>query len=137
VGIFRLNHETSLARAWIELRDIRKSFGRHEVLRGITANVAKGEVVCIIGPSGSGKSMVFQRFNPKRHERSNRRVRRNRPARGAAAAAGSDEASALPWTPPRVSCGNHRVVPDAGRTARVRRWWGKASEANLAVGAGS
>ena len=39
----------------IELSDVHKSFGKVEVLKGITASVEKGEVVCIIGPSGSGK----------------------------------------------------------------------------------
>src|ERR671923_2684403 len=47
----------------IELHDVHKSFGRNEVLRGITATVAKGEVVCIIGPSGSGKSTILRCIN--------------------------------------------------------------------------
>jgi polar amino acid transport system ATP-binding protein len=47
----------------IELLDVHKSFGRNEVLRGITATVAKGEVVCIIGPSGSGKSTILRCIN--------------------------------------------------------------------------
>lgn len=37
----------------IELNDVHKSFGENEVLKGITASVEKGEVVCIVGPSGS------------------------------------------------------------------------------------
>ena len=40
----------------IELRNVHKSFGAVEVLKGISASVEKSEVVCIIGPSGSGKS---------------------------------------------------------------------------------
>jgi polar amino acid transport system ATP-binding protein len=47
----------------IELRDVHKRFGRHEVLKGITASVEKGEVVCIIGPSGSGKSTILRCIN--------------------------------------------------------------------------
>src|SRR5919109_941276 len=47
----------------IELLDVHKSFGRNEVLRGITATVARGEVVCIIGPSGSGKSTILRCIN--------------------------------------------------------------------------
>ncbi|WP_024513848.1 amino acid ABC transporter ATP-binding protein [Bradyrhizobium sp. Tv2a-2] len=47
----------------IELRDVRKRFGNHEVLKGITASVTKGEVVCIIGPSGSGKSTILRCIN--------------------------------------------------------------------------
>jgi polar amino acid transport system ATP-binding protein len=47
----------------IELRDVHKSFGKNEVLKGITASVAKSEVVCIIGPSGSGKSTILRCIN--------------------------------------------------------------------------
>ena len=47
----------------IELRDVHKSFGSNEVLKGITASVAKSEVVCIIGPSGSGKSTILRCIN--------------------------------------------------------------------------
>jgi polar amino acid transport system ATP-binding protein len=47
----------------IELNDVHKSFGPVEVLKGITASVAKSEVVCIIGPSGSGKSTILRCIN--------------------------------------------------------------------------
>ncbi|MGV1768387.1 amino acid ABC transporter ATP-binding protein [Rhizobium rhizogenes] len=47
----------------IELLDIHKSYGTHEVLKGISAAVSKGEVVCIIGPSGSGKSTILRCIN--------------------------------------------------------------------------
>ena len=47
----------------IELRNVHKSFGPVEVLKGITASVAKSEVVCIIGPSGSGKSTILRCIN--------------------------------------------------------------------------
>jgi polar amino acid transport system ATP-binding protein len=47
----------------IELRGVHKSFGNNEVLKGITASVAKSEVVCIIGPSGSGKSTILRCIN--------------------------------------------------------------------------
>jgi polar amino acid transport system ATP-binding protein len=47
----------------IELRNVHKSFGPIEVLKGITASVAKSEVVCIIGPSGSGKSTILRCIN--------------------------------------------------------------------------
>ncbi|MFK3980794.1 amino acid ABC transporter ATP-binding protein [Micromonospora sp. NPDC050397] len=47
----------------IEIRDLRKSFGRLEVLRGIDLSVETGEVVCVIGPSGSGKSTLLRCVN--------------------------------------------------------------------------
>jgi polar amino acid transport system ATP-binding protein len=47
----------------IELRNVHKSFGALEVLKGIAASVEKSEVVCIIGPSGSGKSTILRCIN--------------------------------------------------------------------------
>jgi len=47
----------------IELRNVHKSFGNVEVLKGISASVEKSEVVCIIGPSGSGKSTILRCIN--------------------------------------------------------------------------
>jgi polar amino acid transport system ATP-binding protein/glutamine transport system ATP-binding protein len=47
----------------IEVKDLRKSFGDHEVLKGINAEVADKEVVCVIGPSGSGKSTFLRCLN--------------------------------------------------------------------------
>ena len=40
-----------------------KSFGEHEVLRGIDFEVRRGEVVVLIGPSGSGKTTVLRSLN--------------------------------------------------------------------------
>ncbi|MCL3817065.1 amino acid ABC transporter ATP-binding protein [Aeromicrobium wangtongii] len=42
---------------------VRKSFGDHEVLRGISLEVHEGEVVCLIGASGSGKSTFLRCLN--------------------------------------------------------------------------
>lgn len=49
--------------AAIRLRDIRKSFGRLEILKGVSLDVTPQEVVCIIGPSGSGKSTLLKCIN--------------------------------------------------------------------------
>ncbi|MCC2315291.1 amino acid ABC transporter ATP-binding protein [Cellulomonas xiejunii] len=51
------------ARPVVRVRDLHKSFGEHEVLRGIDLDVQAGEVVCVIGPSGSGKSTLLRCVN--------------------------------------------------------------------------
>ncbi len=43
----------------LELKDVRKSFGKSEIIRGTTLAVAKGERCAIIGPNGAGKSTLF------------------------------------------------------------------------------
>ena len=47
----------------IELRKVSKSFGAHQVLRGVDFSVQRSEVVCLIGPSGSGKSTLLRCVN--------------------------------------------------------------------------
>jgi polar amino acid transport system ATP-binding protein len=49
--------------AMIRCEDVHKRFGRTEVLRGITCDIAKGEVVVVAGPSGSGKSTLLRCIN--------------------------------------------------------------------------
>ena len=52
----------------LELRDLRKSFGKTEIIRGVNLAVQPGERVAIIGPNGAGKSTLFNlisgRFGP-------------------------------------------------------------------------
>ncbi|HYC43622.1 MAG TPA: ABC transporter ATP-binding protein [Noviherbaspirillum sp.] len=43
----------------LELKDVRKSFGKSEIIRGANLNVPKGERFAIIGPNGAGKSTLF------------------------------------------------------------------------------
>ncbi|MFC5470954.1 amino acid ABC transporter ATP-binding protein [Cohnella suwonensis] len=47
----------------IEIRDLHKSYGSLEVLKGIDLTLSKGEVLVIIGPSGSGKTTLLRCFN--------------------------------------------------------------------------
>ena len=43
----------------IELRDVRKSFGATEIIRGVTLSIARGERHAVIGPNGAGKTTLF------------------------------------------------------------------------------
>ncbi len=47
----------------IEVRNLHKSFGTLEVLKGIDFTIGHGEVVCVVGPSGSGKSTLLRCVN--------------------------------------------------------------------------
>lgn len=47
----------------LSLKEIRKNFGENEVLKGVSLDVAAGEVVSIIGASGSGKSTFLRSIN--------------------------------------------------------------------------
>lgn len=47
----------------IEVRNLKKSFGDNQVLKGIDIDIHKGEVVVVIGPSGSGKSTFLLCLN--------------------------------------------------------------------------
>ena len=47
----------------IDVQDLHKYFGKLEVLKGITAQIHSGECVCVIGPSGGGKSTFLRCIN--------------------------------------------------------------------------
>ena len=44
----------------LELRDIRKSFGKLEIIHGVSLDIAEGEFVVFVGPSGCGKSTMLR-----------------------------------------------------------------------------
>jgi polar amino acid transport system ATP-binding protein len=48
---------------FLEITDVHKHYGDHHVLRGVSLQVAKHEVVCLIGASGSGKSTLLRCIN--------------------------------------------------------------------------
>ena len=54
---------TADSKVLIEVKNLEKSFGDIEVLKGINTDIKKGEVVVVIGPSGSGKSTFLRTLN--------------------------------------------------------------------------
>ncbi|RYG07695.1 MAG: ATP-binding cassette domain-containing protein, partial [Burkholderiales bacterium] len=56
----------------LELKDLRKSFGKTEIIRGVSLAVNAGERIAVIGPNGAGKSTLFNlisgRFAPSSGE---------------------------------------------------------------------
>lgn len=53
-------HTTENGRTCVDVQDICKSFGDHDVLKGISFSVRRGEIFVIMGPSGSGKSVLLK-----------------------------------------------------------------------------
>ena len=51
----------------ISIKDLSKSFGDHEVLRKIDMDIEEGEIICIVGSSGSGKSTFLRCINKLEH----------------------------------------------------------------------
>ena len=47
----------------LELKDVKKSFGKNQILKGVNITVNKGDVVVILGPSGSGKTTLLRTIN--------------------------------------------------------------------------
>jgi ABC-2 type transport system ATP-binding protein len=52
-----MNSSSDLA---IEVRDLRKTYGTVEAVRGVSFDVARGEVFCLLGPNGAGKTSVVE-----------------------------------------------------------------------------
>ena len=58
-----MSDNTNQAEVILEVQDLRKSNGDHEVLKGITTTIRKGDVLALIGPSGCGKSTFLRSLN--------------------------------------------------------------------------
>lgn len=58
-----MSDNTNQAEVILEVQALRKSFGDHEVLKGITTTIRKGDVLALIGPSGCGKSTFLRSLN--------------------------------------------------------------------------
>ncbi|MFI5014100.1 MAG: ABC transporter ATP-binding protein [Hyphomicrobiales bacterium] len=57
------DQQASVERPALAIRDLRKSFGELEVLKGVSLTARDGEVICILGASGSGKSTLLRCIN--------------------------------------------------------------------------
>ena len=62
----RMSHVHSGGYA-LELKNLRKSFGKTEIIRGASLSVKQGERVAIIGPNGAGKSTLFNLISGRFH----------------------------------------------------------------------
>ncbi|MGN0469738.1 MAG: amino acid ABC transporter ATP-binding protein [Acutalibacteraceae bacterium] len=58
-----MKSDKQIGEVLIEVDNLHKSFGDHQVLKGISTTISKGEVVAIIGPSGCGKSTFLRSLN--------------------------------------------------------------------------
>ena len=58
-----MSDNTNQAEVILEVQDLLKSIGDHEVLKGITTTIRKGDVLALIGPSGCGKSTFLRSLN--------------------------------------------------------------------------
>ena len=57
------NKNLNVSDAVIRVRGLKKNFDELEVLKGIDVDICKGDVVCVIGASGSGKSTFLRCLN--------------------------------------------------------------------------
>src|ERR1700761_2125728 len=54
---------TKADRTIVSVNDVHKTFGRAQILSGVSLDISNGEVACVIGPSGSGKSTLLRCVN--------------------------------------------------------------------------
>ncbi|HEU5250368.1 MAG TPA: ATP-binding cassette domain-containing protein, partial [Thermoanaerobaculia bacterium] len=51
----------------VEFENVSKSYGTRQVLAGVSLKILKGEVLCVLGPSGTGKSVTLRHINGLEH----------------------------------------------------------------------
>lgn len=59
----RLSDTVPRGESIVEFRNVWKRYGNREVLAGLSIRVRKGEVLCVLGPSGTGKSVLLRHIN--------------------------------------------------------------------------
>ena len=47
----------------VEFKDVWKRYGNKEILAGVNLTISRGEVLCVLGPSGTGKSVTIRHIN--------------------------------------------------------------------------
>jgi phospholipid/cholesterol/gamma-HCH transport system ATP-binding protein len=60
---YQMTNESEKTDAAIIVRDLRRRFGHHEVLRGVNLDCPRGEITTIVGPSGCGKTVLLKHLN--------------------------------------------------------------------------
>ena len=60
---YQMTNESEKTDAAIIVRDLRRRFGQHEVLRGVNLDCPRGEITTIVGPSGCGKTVLLKHLN--------------------------------------------------------------------------
>ncbi len=63
----------------LELRDVRCSIGKHEVIHGVSLRVEEGELICLLGANGAGKSTLFRTISGVVRPRSGEIIFRGEP----------------------------------------------------------
>src|SRR6266403_1339302 len=60
---YQMTNESEKTDAAIIVRDLRRRFGHHEVLRDVNLDCPRGEITTIVGPSGCGKTVLLKHLN--------------------------------------------------------------------------
>ena len=120
--------------AVVRVRDLRMTYGTHEVLAGVDFDVRAGEVVCLLGPNGAGKTTTIEILEGFRMRSGGEvRVLGRGPGRGRRGLAGAGRRRAAVVARPRALDAAAaaraarrllRAVLHARATAALRAWTG-------------